>query len=404
MRKGGRKGGESIYKIYINRKEGKEMKKQIIFVAVVVLVILTWTLSAVAAPPIRIGSPLLLSGRGAFVGGAEKDTLEMMAADLNKTGGINGRPIEFVVYDTEAKPDAAVRLVKRLIQKDKVEAIVGISTSWTALPVIPIVEKYRIPTIMLASAYTIVNPVREWVFKIPADDNILVARILSQLQSEGVERIAVMSSQDGYGDGGRSELLAQSPNYGIKIVFDDRYTMEDTDITPIINKVKKTDAQVVLNWSSLRAPVIMTMNYRQVGMELPLYLGSAALSQAYLDASGKTADGVMTAGLKFYGADTLPDSDPQKKVIMDYRTQYQKIYGKETNQFGACAFDGFNILVSALKKAGVDKSKLRNAIEQTKQYVGVNGIFSFSPHDHRGLSKESIVIYQAGGGSWKIMQ
>jgi branched-chain amino acid transport system substrate-binding protein len=379
------------------------MRKKLVLTVLMVIAMSTGSVSAMAAEPIKIGSPLLLSGRGAFVGGAEKDTLEMMAADLNKAGGIHGRPVEFVVYDTEAKPDAAVRLVKRLIQKDKVTAIVGISTSWTALPVIPIVEKYRIPTIMLASAYKIVNPVRKWVFKIPADDNILVARILSQLQSEGVERIAVMSSQDGYGDGGRSELHAQSPNYGIKIVFDDRYTMEDTDITPIINKIKKTDAQVALNWSSKRAPVIMTMNYRQVGLELPLYLGSAALSQAYLDASGKNADGVMTAGLKFYGADTLPDSDPQKKVILSYRTEYKEKYGKETNQFGACAFDGFNILVSALKKAGVDKAKLRDAIEETTQYVGVNGIFTFSPEDHRGLSKESIVMYQAGGGSWKIM-
>jgi branched-chain amino acid transport system substrate-binding protein len=380
------------------------MKKQLTLIMVVFVTILVWTLSAVAGPPIKIGSPLLLSGRGAFVGGAEKNTLEMMAADLNKTGGINGRPIEFIYYDTEAKPDAAVRLVKRLIQKDKVVAIVGISTSWTALPAIPIVEKHRVPTIMLASTYKIVNPVRKWVYKIPADDNIIVARILSQLKSQGIQRIALISSQDGYGDGGRSEMLAQSPAYDIKVVFDDRYTMEDTDITPVINKIKKTDAQTVINWSSKRAPVIMTMNYRQVGLDLPLYLGSAVLSKAYLDAAGKNADGAVTAGLKFYGAETLPDSDPQKKVIIGYRTSYEKKYGKEANQFGACAFDGFNIVVSALKKAGVNKTELREAIEQTKNYVGVNGIFSFSSDDHRGLSNESIVMYQASGGSWKIMK
>jgi branched-chain amino acid transport system substrate-binding protein len=382
----------------------KNMKKQSILMVVMFVTILALTLSAVAAPPIKIGSPLLLSGRGAFVGGAEKNTLEMMAADLNKAGGINGRPIQFVYYDTEAKPDAAVRIAKRLIQKDKVVAIVGISTSWTALPIIPIIEKHRIPTIMLASTINIVKPVRKWVFKIPADDNILVAKMLRYLQSLGIQRIAVMSSQDGYGDGGRTELLAQSPDYGIKIVFDDRYTMEDTDITPVINKIKKTDAQAVVNWSSKRAPVIMTMNYRQVGLDLPLYHGSATLSKAFLDAAGKNADGVMTAALKFYGTGDLPDSDPQKKIILDYQAAYKKKYGKEANQFGACAFDGFNIMVSALKKAGPDKEKLRDAIEQTRGYVGVNGIFSYASDNHRGLTKESIVMYQAGGGMWKIIK
>jgi branched-chain amino acid transport system substrate-binding protein len=380
------------------------MKKQFIIFAVVILAISTWTLSAAAAPPIKIGSPLLLSGRGAFVGGAEKNTLEMMSADLNKAGGINGRPIQFVYYDTEAKPDAAVRLVKRLIQKDKVVAIVGISTSWTALPVIPIIEKHRIPTIMLASTIQIVEPVRKWVFKTPADDKAVVSRLLSYIQSQGTKRIAIMSSQDGFGDGGRRQLLAQAKDYGIKIVFDDRYTMEDTDVTPIINKIKKTDAQAVVNWSSKRAPVIMTMNYRQVGLDLPLYQSHAAVSQDYLKATGKNSEGVKAACFKFYGVEALPDIDPQKKVTIEYQAAYKEKYGEEANQFGGGAFDGFNMLVAALKKAGTDKNKLRDAIEQTKGYVGATGIYNYTPSDHGGLTKESMAIYQAIGGCWKIIE
>lgn len=371
---------------------------------VMFVTILALTLSAVAAPPIKIGSPLLLSGRGAFVGGAEKNTLELMAAELNAAGGVNGSSIEFIYYDTEAKPDAAVRLVNRLIQKDKVVAIVGISTSWTAFPVIPIIEKHRIPTIMLGSASKIVNPVRKWVFKTPADDKLVVAKLLSYMQPQGIKRIAIMTSQDGFGDGGRSELLAQAPDYGIKIVFDDKYTMEDTDVTPVINKIKKTDAQAVVNWSSKRAPVIMTMNYRQVGLDLPLYHSHAPLSKSFLEATGENAEGVRIAAFKFYGANDLPDTDPQKKVILDYQAAYKKKYGKEANQFGACAFDAFNIMVAALKKAGTDKNKLRDAIEQTKGYIGINGIFNYSPSNHGGLSKEAMVMYEAVGGEWKIIK
>ncbi|OGP73190.1 MAG: hypothetical protein A2W09_00665, partial [Deltaproteobacteria bacterium RBG_16_50_11] len=304
------------------------MKKQSIIGTLIIIVTLTWTLTCFAAEPIRIGSPVLLSGTGAYVGGAEKDTLEMMAADLNKAGGINGRPLEFIFYDEEGKPDVAVSMVKRLIQKDKVAAIVGISTSWTALPIIPIVEKDEIPTIILAAAIKIVDPVKKWVFKTPADDRIVAAKLLNYMQSQGIKRIALMSTQDGFGDGGRSEITAQAPSYGINIVFDDKYTMQDTDITPTLSKIKKTDAQAVINWSSQRAPIILTMNYRQIGLELPLYQSHAAFSKDFLDATGKNSEGVKTAAMKFYGAEKLPDSDPQKKVILGYQEAYKKRYGK----------------------------------------------------------------------------
>jgi len=379
------------------------MKKQFITILMFVAVFILTSI-AMAADPIKIGSPLLLSGRGAFVGGAEKETLEMMAEKINKSGGINGRPIEFVFYDTEAKPDIAVRLVKRLIRKDKVDMIIGISASWAAFPVIPIIEKYKIPTIMLGSANKIVSPVNKYVFKTPADDKIVVSTLLNHLQGQGIKKVAVLSSQDGFGDGGRSQLKAQVAEYGIEIVFDDKYTMDDTDITPTINKIKKTDAEVVINWSSKRAPVIMTQGYRQIGMTLPLYQSHAALSPDFLKATGENGNGVKIASFKFPGAQGLSDNDPQKKIILDYQAQYEKKFSKPANQFGACAFDAFNIAAAALKKTGTDKGKLRDAIEATKGYVGINGEFNYSPEDHGGLTKKSMVMYEAINGKWKLMK
>ena len=179
--------------------------------------------------------------------------------------------------------------------------------------------------------------------------------------------------------------------------------MEDTDVTPVLNRIKKTNAQAVINWSSRRAPVIVTMNYRQVGLDLPLYQAHSTLSKAFLKAAGKNAEGVKTAAFKFYGAAELPDSDPQKKVIIDYQTAYKNKFGDDANQFGACAYDAFNIMVAALKKAGTDKEKLREAIEQTRGLVGINGVFNYSKDNHGGLTKENMVLYQVKGGDWKII-
>jgi len=231
---------------------------------------------------------------------------------------------------------------------------------------------------------------------------IVADKLISYMKAKGITKLAVLSTQDGFGDGGHKQLAAHAKQYGVEIVFDEKYTMEDTDITPTLNKIKKTKAQAVVNWSSRRAPVVMTMNYRQMGLELPLYHSHAALSKGFLKATQKNAEGIRIAAFKFYGASSLPDSDPQKKVILDYQAAYKAKFGKEANQFGACAFDGFNILVAALKKAGTDKAKLRQAIEETKGYVGINGVFNFSAKDHGGLSKDSMVVYKCQDGDWHL--
>lgn len=380
------------------------MKKQSFILLVAAIFIWVGATSALAASAIRIGSPLPLSGKVAFAGLPCKDSIEMVVDDVNKAGGINGRNIEVIYIDTEAKPDVAIRGVKRLIRKDKVDAIVGLLASWTAIPTLPIIEKNKVPTIIIASSSKIVNPVRKWIFKIPASDTIVVAKVLDYIKSKGIQRIALISSQDGYGDGGRKSLLALVPEYGIDIVFDERFAGDETDLTPLINKIKKTNAQATISWSSKRTPTIVVINYRQLGVEIPLYLGHAALCQPFLDAAGKSAEGALVASMKYLGAKDLPDADPQKKVALDYRSAYLKKFGKETNQFAGGAFDGLNIMLAALKKVGTDKSKVRDAIEQTRGYVGTQGIFSYSSDDHGGMTKESMAMYQVVEGVWKIIE
>jgi branched-chain amino acid transport system substrate-binding protein len=380
------------------------MKKQLFITLLITLFISIWCLSAGAAEPIRIGSIHPLSGRVAFAGLPAKKTLDMMAEDLNKSGGINGRLIEMIHYDSEGKEDVTVRALNRLIQKDNVTAIIGPIESWTAMAVIPIIEKNQIPTIMTASGSMIVNPVKRWVFKTATSDELVVTKVLSYIKSKGIERIALMSSQDPYGEGGYKSVLAQAPDFKLKLVFDERFGGDETDLTPILNKIKKTDAQAVVSWSSKRTPNVVTINYRQVGLEIPLFLGHSALGPDFLKGTEKHGEGVITASGKFAGASGLQDSDPQKKVILDYMAAYKKKYGEETNQFAAGAFDALNMMTAALKKAGVEKVKLRDAIEQTRNYIGVYGVFNYSPNDHAGLSRESVVMYKVIGGEWKAIE
>jgi branched-chain amino acid transport system substrate-binding protein len=379
------------------------MKKHVFVAFVAMTIAMVWTVTSMAAPPIKIGCVEPLSGRVAFAGIPCKKTLDMMAEEVNKAGGISGRPIELLHYDTEMKEDVTVRAFNRVIQKDEVTAIIGPLESWTAMAVIPTIEKNEIPTIMTASGSVIVKPVRKWVFKTASSDELVIDRMLSHMKSKKVERIALISSQDAFGEGGRDAVLSLVSTYGLKLVFDERFGGDETDVTPLLNKIRKTDAQAVIAWSSKRTPNVVTINYRQIALEQPLYIAHSALGPDFLEGAGKHAEGVLTASSKFAGSTELPDSDVNKKIIQEYKDAFKKKYGEETNQFAASAFDAFNILAAALKQAGDNKPKLRDAIENTKGYVGIYGVFNYSPDDHAGLTKDAIVMYQVVGGAWKVV-
>ena len=210
-----------------------------------------------------------------------------------------------------------------------------------------------------------------------------------------------MSSSDGYGAGGRKSVLAKAGDYGIEIIFDERFAGDEADLTPLLNKIKNANPEAVISWSSKRTPSVVALNYSQLGIKAPLYLGHAALAPAFVKAVGNVATGNLTASMKFQAGPVLLESDPQKKVILDYQAAYKAKFKKPANQFGATGYDAFHILVNALKKAGTDKAKLRDAIEQTSGFVGTQGIFTYSATNHAGLAPDSILMYQVIDGKWK---
>lgn len=357
-----------------------------------------------AADPIRIGAPLIMSGPGAFTGESSKLALDMLVEETNGSGGIGGRPVEIVYYDTEGKPDVAARVINRLVKSDRVHAVLGPIASWEVVAVKQVLEQSATPTVLLASARSLVEPPPQCIFKIPTDDRIVVMRIYEYLKSAGLTKVAVISGQDGYGDGGQRELRDQAKANGIEIVFDEKFSMEDTDLAPLLNKVKRTQAQVLVNWSSSRAPIILTNAYRQVGLSIPLVHGPAALSDAFLKGAGANADGVLTAGSKFDAAEELADSDPQKQPLLRFREAFKGRNKRDANQFAGGAHDGFQILKAALTKVGTEPRKLCQALAETRQYVGVGGIYTYGPTDHAGLGKESVVVYRVQGGHWKLVR
>jgi branched-chain amino acid transport system substrate-binding protein len=358
---------------------------------------------APAAEPIKIGSFLAVTGGASFLGDPELKTLEMYIEEINAKGGVIGRQIELVHYDDGGNPKKSVGFAKRLIQKDKVDIIVGGSTSGSTLAVMPLVDKAKIPFISLAGSVKIINPVQYWTFKMPHTDSMAAAKIYGDMQRRGISRIALISGSGGFGKSGRAQSLQLARQYGIEIVADESYGAKDTDMTAQLTKIRDTNAQAILNFGFGTGPAIVTKNVRQLGIDLPLYQSHGVASKKFIELAGDAAEGVRLPAAALLVADMLPDNDPQKPVLLAYKKKFEAKYGP-VSTFGGHAYDGLHIALEAIERAGsTDKAKVRDEIEKTKGFIGTGGIYNMSPRDHLGLSLKAFKMLEIRNGDWTIV-
>ena len=357
-----------------------------------------------AAEPIKIGSFLTVTGPASFLGDPELKTLQMYVEDINAKGGVKGRKIELIHYDTGGNAKDAVNFVKRLIKNDKVDLIVGGTTTGDSMAVIPDVEKEGIPFISLAGGVEIVEPVKKWVFKTPHTDRMAVAKIYEDLRKRGLTKAALITGDGGFDKSGHEQLLKLAPQYGITVVADEFYGNKDSDMTAQLTKIRATDAQAIINFGFGQAPAIVTKNIKQLGITLPLYQSHGVASKSFIDLAGDAAEGVRLPAAALVIAEQLPDTDPQKPVLLAYKNKYEAKYGP-VSTFGGHAYDGLFIAKGALERAGsTDKAKVRGEIEKTKGLIGTAGVFNMSPEDHMGLTLDAFKMVEVRKGAWKIVE
>ncbi len=364
---------------------------------------LVWTLPAQAQEPIRIGSFLSVTGPASFLGDPELKTLEMQIEKINADGGVLGRKLQLIAYDDAGDAEKARTFAKRLIEQDKVDVIVGGSTTGATMAAVPLVEQAGVPFISLAGAVVIIEPVKKWVFKTPHTDRMACEKIFVDVKARGLSRVALISGSGGFDKSMRAECLKVAPNYGMQVVADETYGAADTDMTAQLTKIKASNAQAVLNAGFGQGPAIVTRNYRQVGITLPLYQSHGVASKEYIKLSGDAAEGVRLPAAALLVADLLAANDPQKPVVTGYRDAYEKRHKSDVSTFGGHAFDGLMIAVGAIKAAGsTDPAKVRDAIEATRGFMGTAGVVNMSATDHMGLDLSAFRMLEVKGGTWSL--
>jgi branched-chain amino acid transport system substrate-binding protein len=359
-----------------------------------------------ASAQVKVGAVLSITGPASFLGDPEKKTLEIYVDDINAKGGVNGQKLQLVAYDDGADANAARTFATRLVEEDKVVAMVGGTTTGATLAMIPLFEEAQIPFISLAGAIQIIEPVRKWVFKTPHTDKMACEKIFADLKQRNLTTVALISGTDAFGKSMRDQCVAVAPKAGITVAHEEAYGPRDSDMTPQLTNIKgKTGVQAVINPGFGQGPAIVTRNYRQLGITLPFYQSHGVASKQFIDLAGPAADGVRLPAAALLVAEKLPDSDPQKPVVVAYTRTYQQKTGQPISTFGGHAYDGLMIFVEAAKRAGsFDKAKVRDEIEKTKNFIGTGGIVNMSPTDHLGLDLSAFRMLEIRGGDWTLVQ
>jgi branched-chain amino acid transport system substrate-binding protein len=357
----------------------------------------------------KVGAVFSITGRTSFLGDPENKTALMLAEEINNAGGINGKKLELIVYDTEGDATKANLAVKKLISKDKVCVVIGPSLSGTTLAVLPVAEKNETPLISCAASYKIVHNAEtgkpyKWVFKTPQTDTMAVEAIYTQLKKRGLNKIAIMSVTSGFGASGRGELIKLAPKYGMTIIADEKYGPKDTDMTAQLTKIKGLDPQAIVNWSVGPTQVVVLRNVRDLGMtSIPFYQSHGFGSRKNIELAAGAAEGVFCPLGACNIAELLPNNHPQKKVTMKYHKDYMAKYNEPLSSFGGHAWDALYMVKKALSAVGDDKAKIRDYLENNiKGFVGQHGIFTYSPDDHNGLTKDAFNMVVVKDGDWSL--
>jgi len=354
-------------------------------------------------PELRIGAVLAASGGAASIGTPERNAVALLQeryadADLPFT-------VKIVLYDDASDATKSTSAVRRLVQEDKVHIVICCTTTPSSAAVLETLTASGTPAITLAAAASVVEPASSHheVFKTSATDRLMVARMLEEVGTLGAKRIAVLFADDSYGDSGLAALQSLLPSQPAQLVATERVARNDTNFTPQALRVRQANPDIVYIHTYTPACDLAQEALRRVGYTGPIIQSQGAASAAFLSLGGRGVEGTIVTVAPVLLHDQLPASDPMKAKLDEFVRLYDAKFGAgKADTYSAMGWDPVNLAVKIfgdMVQTGKDVSDLeatrrglRDGIEATKNYVGVSGVFNFSPTDHVGLLPKGAVL------------
>ncbi len=376
------------------------MKKHVLALA------LAATLPLAAHADIKVGVITAATGPGASLGIPYKNTFSL----LPKTLG--GEPVEYIIVDDATDTTISTKLARRLIEQDKVDLIIGSSNVPTAIAVGEVANELKVPQIALSP--TPLTPEKSpWTFSVPQPMDVMSIPVVRHMKKQGIKTVGYLGFSDSWGDLVLSGFKSQIGDSGIKIVASERYARPDTSVAGQVLKLISAKPDAVLLGGSGTPAALPQVTLRERNYKGPIYHNPAVINKDFLRVGGKYVEGAYATTGPVMVAEQLPDSNPIKKVALDFIHKYEGKFGDNTrNAFSAYSWDAYLIADQAVAKAAKTakpgtpafRSALRDAIESGKEVIGVHGVYNMSKTDHTGVDERSAVLVQVQNGQWKLVQ
>ncbi|MBE0591327.1 MAG: ABC transporter substrate-binding protein [Gemmatimonadales bacterium] len=355
--------------------------------------------------PWRIGAALDVTGGASFLGKPEHNAIVLAVEQANAAGGIRGRKIELAFQDTKSTETDSVLAVRKLISQDKVLALIGTSRTGGAMAILPIATEAEVPMLAPVSGVAVVEPVaqRKWIFRPGQGGDLSVGKVLDYAKRAGWTRLGVLYSADAYGEDGRDNMRKLAPGAGVAITREESFPPASTDLKPQLAKLSAAGVDAVF-MHGLGAPsAIVYRNARELGLKPPIISGHGQANSAFRNAVGNAVVGQPIVGAPVLVWDELPDSHPQKKVAADFVEAYTKRFDAAPDMFAGVAYDAAQMVLQAIRETDGERAQIRDWLEnKVKDYVGITGVFNFSPADHAGLKSDALVMMIATEDGWRL--
>jgi len=354
--------------------------------------------------PIKIGAIVSLTGTYAGLGEPEKKTIEMEVKRINDAGGVNGRPIEVIIEDDGTDNTKAVSAATKLIDQDKVVAIIGATGTGQSMAIRNEIDRAGLPQVSMAGGNAITGQFDKLVFQTPWSNAIVVPYTLDYLKKQGITKIGLISDSGGFGKDGQAILVQEAPNFGITVVSDETFNAGDADMTAQLTKIKNSGAQAVVMWTAGKEAATVVKNAKDLGLTIPVYGSHGNARLEFIEGAGPAAEGVRIAAGHVLLPETYGTDSPEYKTATEFIDNYEAANGQPPSTFAGHAYDALYLIVNAAKSIDgeITAASLRDAIEKTKAFAGIGGSFTYSPTDHSGLTEKDLSMYEIKGGTWTL--
>ena len=366
-------------------------------------------LSVPALAQVKIGVVSSATGPTALVGIPQKNTVALLPT---KIGNLT---IEYISRDDGSDATASVTEIKKLIAEQNIDALIGPSGSPNAMGVISFIAEAGVPMLAPVGTAAVVLPMTEpkkWVFKTTQNDDIIAKALIEHMVKAKVKNLGLIALNDPYGENWVKVVSEMAAANGIKITATERFLRTDTSVTAQSLKLLAAAPDAILVAAAGGPTVLPHTTLVDQGYKGQIYQTHGAALPDFLRLGGKKVEGAILAASLMLVLPEIADSNPSKQIALDYIAAYEKVNGSKPATFGANVFDAGLLLQKAIPIAAAKakpgtkefRAALRDALEQTKELVGTQGVYNMTAANHSGFDDRGRELIVVKDGGWKLLK